>query len=121
MNFDGLRDSILKLMAGGRQAIDTGSFQNDMTTFANADDVMTLLIHLGYLGYDFDTKEVFIPNREIMQEFVTATTAKNSWDEVMKSVKHSDELLKAVWSGDEEAADQWVLLFHLHNHWGKNH
>ena len=113
MNFDGLRDSILKLMAGGRQAIDTGSFQNDMTTFANADDVMTLLIHLGYLGYDFDTKEVFIPNREIMQEFVTATTAKNSWDEVMKSVKHSDELLKAVWSGDEEAAADYIENAHL--------
>ena len=113
MNFDGLRDSILKLMAGGRQVIDTGSFQNDMTTFANADDVMTLLIHLGYLGYDFDTKEVFIPNREIMQEFVTATTAKNSWDEVMKSVKHSDELLKAVWSGDEETAAAYIENAHL--------
>ena len=113
MNFDGLRDSILKLIAGGRQVIDTGSFQNDMTTFANADDVMTLLIHLGYLGYDFEAKEVFIPNKEIMQEFVTATTAKNSWDEVMKSVKHSDELLKAVWSGDEEAAAAYIENAHL--------
>ena len=75
MNFDGLRDSILKLMAGGRQAIDTGSFQNDMTTFANADDVMTLLIHLGYLGYDFETKEVFIPNKEILVGFVKASKA----------------------------------------------
>lgn len=75
MNFDGLRDSILKLMAGGRQVINTGSFQNDMTTFANADDVMTLLIHLGYLGYDFETKGVFIPNKEILVGFVKASKA----------------------------------------------
>lgn len=113
MNFDGLRDSILKLMAGDRQVINTGSFQNDMTTFANADDVMTLLIHLGYLGYDFETKEVFIPNREIMQEFVTATTAKNSWDEIMKSVKHSNDLLQAVWNGDEEKVASYLETAHL--------
>lgn len=113
MNFDGLRDSILKLMAGDRQVINTGSFQNDMTTFANADDVMTLLIHLGYLGYDFETKEVFIPNREIMQEFVTATTAKNSWNEIMKSVKHSNDLLQAVWNGDEEKVASYLETAHL--------
>ncbi len=113
MNYDGLRDAILKLMAGGRQVINTGSFQNDMTTFANADDVMTLLVHLGYLGYDLKTKEVFIPNREIMQEFVTATTARDSWDEVMKSVKYSDELLKAVWAGDEEKTAAYIENAHL--------
>lgn len=113
MNFDGLRDSILKLMAGGRQRIDTGHFQNDMTTFANADDVMTLLIHLGYLGYDDDQKVVFIPNNEILQEFVTATTARDSWDEVVKSVKNSDNLLKAVWNRDEETVAEGIGNAHL--------
>ena len=113
MNFDGLKDSIIKLMAGERQVINTGSFQNDMTTFANADDVMTLLIHLGYLGYDIDNKEVFIPNREIMQEFVTATTAKDSWDEVVKSVKKSDELLNATWNMDEKAVSNYIENAHL--------
>lgn len=113
MNYDGLRDAILRLMAGGRQVINTDGFQNDMTTFANADDVMTLLVHLGYLGYDFETKEVFIPNREILQEFVTATTAKNAWDEVVKSVKRSNELLKAVWNRDEETAASYMENAHL--------
>ena len=75
MNFDGLKDSILQLMAGGRKRIETGHFQNDMTSFENADDVMTLLIHLGYLGYDFETKEVFIPNKEILVGFVKASKA----------------------------------------------
>lgn len=113
MNFDGLRDSILKLMAGSRQKINTGTFQNDMTSFATADDVMTLLIHLGYLGYDFDTKEVFIPNKEIMQEFVAATTGKDSWSEVMNSVKKSDELLNATWSMDLSKVAELVENAHL--------
>ena len=113
MNFDGLRDAILRLIAGERQVISTGSFQNDMTTFENADDVMTLLIHLGYLGFDFETKEVFIPNREIMQEFVTATTAKNSWNEIMNSVKHSQELLEATWNKNEEAVAAYIENAHL--------
>lgn len=113
MNFDGLRDAILRMMAGDRQVINTGSFQNDMTSFANADDVMTLLIHLGYLGYDFDTKEVFIPNREIMQEFITATTAKNSWDEIIKSVKNSQKLIEATWLGDAEKVASYIENAHL--------
>ena len=82
MNFSGLRDTVVKLMAGGRQKIDTRSFVNDMTTFHSADDVLTLLVHLGYLGYDFDTKEVFIPNREIMGEYVTATRV-SQWSEII--------------------------------------
>ena len=96
MNFDGLRDSIIKLMAGERQVIDTGSFQNDMTTFNNKNDVMTMLIHLGYLGYDVETGEVFILNREIMMEFVTATTSESPWHEVTSSVLENKKLIEAI-------------------------
>lgn len=112
MNYRGLRDSIIAMIAGGRTQIDTGSFQNDMTTFSNADDVMTLLIHLGYLGYDFDRKEVFIPNREILQEFVTATTV-SSWSEIINSVKDSQQLLNATWNGDEDAVAAGIKKAHL--------
>ena len=112
MNFAGLRDTIVKLMAGGRQKIDTRSFVNDMTTFHSADDVLTLLVHLGYLGYDFDTKEVFIPNREIMGEYVTATRV-SQWSEIVHSVLQSDKLLQATWKGDEEAVAKGMEEAHL--------
>ena len=112
MNFSGLRDTIVKLMAGGRQKIDTRSFVNDMTTFHSADDVLTLLVHLGYLGYDFDTKEVFIPNREIMGEYVTATRV-SQWSEIVHSVLQSDKLLQATWNGDEEAVAKGMEEAHL--------
>lgn len=112
MNYDGLRDAIIAMMAGGRIRIDTGSFQNDMTTFHNADDVMTLLVHLGYLGYDFEKKEVFIPNKEIMSEFVTATSV-SGWDEIVHSVKQSDRLLKDLLEGNEDAVAEGVEKAHL--------
>ena len=112
MNFEGLKDSIILLMAGGRKVIDTRSFTNDMTTFHSADDVMTLLIHLGYLGYDFDRHEAFIPNKEIMDEFVTTTTV-SQWSEIICSIKQSDALLQATWKKDSDAVALGVEAAHL--------
>jgi len=112
MNFDGLRDAILAVMAGGRVEIDSRSFSNDMTTFHSADDVLTLLVHLGYLGYDFPHKEIFIPNKEIMDEFVTATT-RSEWAEVLRSIKKSKELLQATLEGNETIVAKGIAAAHL--------
>lgn len=71
MNFDGLRDTVTELLAGKRQVINTATFTNDMVTFQTKDDVLTLLVHLGYLTYDFDTKEISIPNFEISEQFAS--------------------------------------------------
>lgn len=73
INFEGLKDDIVEMMNGkNRILVNTRSFSNDMVTFHSKDDVMTLLVHLGYLGYLSDTGEVFIPNHEILNEYVTA-------------------------------------------------
>ena len=69
MNFEGLKDDVLSMMAGESVPVNTGSFTNDMTTFRTEDDVLTLLIHLGYLVYDTDNKTVRIPNNEIRNEY----------------------------------------------------
>ncbi len=52
MNFDGLREKVIDMIAGEKVSVNTGKFQNDMSTFYSADDVLTLLIHLGYLTYN---------------------------------------------------------------------
>ncbi len=65
MDFDGLRGDILRMLGGERVKVNTLSFRNDMRNFRIKDDVLTLLIHLGYLAYDAETAETFIPNREI--------------------------------------------------------
>ena len=79
-------------MDGGRLRIDTSTYQNDMTTFTGRDDVFSLLIHLGYLGFDDECSEVFIPNREILDEF-KASTKGNEWVAAFKArlIKRRDE------------------------------
>lgn len=98
MNFSGLRDDILSMMAGERVAVNTGSFANDMATFRTEDDVLTLLVHLGYLGYDYENKNVFIPNNEIRAEYVNAVSVSD-WGEVSKALKNSADTLSAIWQG----------------------
>ena len=72
-DYDGLKDAVALLMDGGRIKIDTSTYQNDMTTFNGRDDILSLLIHLGYLGYEDEKSEVYIPNREILEVFKIST------------------------------------------------
>ena len=110
-DFDGLKDAVALLMDGGRYRIDTSSYQNDMTTFHSRDDVLSLLIHLGYLGYDDETGEVFIPNREILDEFRTSTKS-GEWVDTFKSFAISQELLKATWDQDAERVAELLEKAH---------
>lgn len=82
MNFDGLKDAVVQMLTGGRCKINPDRFQNDMTSFKSGDDILTLLIHLGYLAYDFETKEVYIPNEEVRSEFRNAIEGAG-WDAVV--------------------------------------
>ena len=97
MNMDGLKDAVIKMLAGESEKINTGTFENDMTSFATKDDVLTLLVHLGYLTYDSETEEVSIPNREVSKEYLNAISTMD-WDEVSKSIKASQKLLESLWN-----------------------
>ena len=112
MNFDGLRDDILNMIAGNHVPVNTGSFTNDMTTFHSEDDVLTLLIHLGYLGYDSVSRCVFIPNYEVQSEYVNAV-AVSDWGEVSSALKNSAETLKAIWEGRPAQVAEGVRQAHF--------
>ena len=114
MNFEGLKDKIKELIAGERIEINPGKFQNDMTTFYSADDILTLLVHLGYLTFDFYTKQVWVPNSEVAQEFINSIE-DGGWEEVMRSVRASDELLKATLACDEEKVAELIEQSHQDN------
>ena len=114
MNFDGLKDTIIELLAGQKAVIDTTTFTNDMVTFNTKDDVLTLLIHLGYLTYNSNTKEVSIPNYEISEQFAS-TIRVMGWSEVANSIKNSDELLKATLACDEEKVAELIEQSHQDN------
>ncbi|MDE7415561.1 MAG: ATP-binding protein [Lachnospiraceae bacterium] len=101
MDFDGLRSDIVQMVGGGRVRVHTRSFQNDMRNFKTRDDVLTLLIHLGYLAYDSETKEAFIPNKEIIEEFDNAMSV-GGWSNVISILKASEKLLDDTLQCDGE-------------------
>lgn len=111
LNYDGLKNAIVGMLAGERRRINTGKFSNDMTNFETADDVLTLLIHLGYLAYDFEREEVYIPNREISREFCNAVEGAD-WAEIANAVRGSYQLLEDIWSMREERVAKAVEQAH---------
>ena len=101
MNMDGLKDAIVTMMAGGSVEINPDTFVNDMSTFEGRDDVMTLLIHLGYLSYNAREKTVSIPNREVAKEYYNAVSTMD-WKNVMAAITDSKQLLQNVLEGQAE-------------------
>lgn len=111
MDFDGLKTAIIKMISGDAVTVDTSSFQNDMVSFESKDDVLTLLIHLGYLAYDQKNNLAFIPNEEVRQEFISATKRKK-WNELVKFEQQSNDLLNATLDMEEEKVAAGIEKIH---------
>ena len=111
LDFFGLKSAIGYLMDGGRLVVDTEGYQNDMSSLGSRDDVLTMLIHLGYLGYDSATGEVFVPNREIMGEF-ERTVASDESGAFVRSYRRSLALLRATWDLDADAVAEGLERYH---------
>lgn len=114
MNYEGLKNDIISMLAGGRCKVNPTKFQNDMSVICSKDDVLTVLIHLGYLSYDWRKDECYIPNREVAGEMVNAVEA-NNWRPVVDALKASEQLLKATIEGDEQAVAKGVEAAHDEN------
>jgi hypothetical protein len=111
MDFDGLKEAIVQMLGGAHCPVNAIGFQNDMTSIKNRDEVLTLLVHLGYLAYDADKKTVHIPNEEIREEFVYAVE-NGSHKEVAKLIQTSDQLLLATLDQDEDAVAEAIGKAH---------
>ena len=111
MNFDGLKDDIIRMLAGERVSVRTTGFQNDMRIVNSKNDVLTVLIHLGYLAYDQQTNKCYIPNKEVADEMNNVVNA-TAWTQLAKALENSQNLLEATLSGDEQAVAQGIDLAH---------
>ena len=111
MDMDGLQDSVVRMLAGESVSINIGTFSNDMTTFATKDDILTLLVHLGYLTYDSIRETAAIPNKEVSQEYVNAISTMN-WHGVADSVESSRKLLEALWAMDADTVASGIDKAH---------
>lgn len=114
LNFDGLKDDIINMLAGGRCKVNTTSFLNDLTIINNKDDVFTVLIHLGYLAFDKTSKECYIPNKEVGDEMVNAVNASD-WTILSDALESSEKLLQATLKGDEQTVAAAIDRAHDEN------
>lgn len=111
MNFDGLKDDILKMLAGGNADVEVGTFRNDLSDIASKDEALTALIHLGYLGYDAEDLSAYVPNYEVASAYDLALR-KCGWSEVSKMISRCDEVLKATIRKDAEKVAEIIELAH---------
>ena len=111
LNFDGLKEAVIGMLGNVGCKIDPSTCQNDMTTFKTKDDVLTLLIHLGYLSFDEKNSEAFIPNQEIAQEFLRSVKT-GGWDGLVQALNRSDQLLQNTWELNGEAVAEGVDAIH---------
>ena len=100
MNMDGLQNKILRLIAGEPVEVYTDDFENDFETFNSSDDVLTLMIHLGYLVYDDETEQARIPNEELRMEFKRLLNRPSN-KRLSELVQASERLLQDTLNGNE--------------------
>ena len=104
----------VQMIAGEKVPVNPDKFQNDMTTFYSADDVLTLLVHLGYLTYDEQNRVVWIPNGEVRQEFINSIE-DGGLEPVVQAIHSSEKLLQATLSGDEQTVAELIEQVHQAN------
>lgn len=111
LDYDGLSKTLAELIGGIEVNIDTSGFSNDLVTFRDRDDVLTLLIHLGYLAYDEDSETVSVPNEEIKREFAKAIRGVKRADTIQR-VRESDQIIYDTIHGNAEAVAAQIEKIH---------
>ena len=111
LDFDGMSEIVAELIGGGTVRVDVNGFNNDFVTFKNRDDVLTLLIHLGYLAYDEVTGQARIPNEEIRQEFARVVRDVRR-DDTIRRIRESDQLLYNTVEENAEAVAAQIEKIH---------
>ena len=114
MNFKGTKDDVIAMLGGGRVRVNVGMYENTVESFTNKDDVFTYLIHLGYLAYDEEEGECYIPNREIHEEWQKAIKNNEDYSETDKIISASRDLLDATLRGNEEIVAKALDEAHYH-------
>ena len=113
-NFVGTRDAVIRMMAGESVGVNVTRYLNTMDSFGTTDDVLTYLIHLGYLAYDREHKKCRIPNREVRQEWENALLSDKNYETTNRIIAESEELLHETWKGNEDAVAKALDESYIH-------
>lgn len=112
MDYSGLKNTIIEMLSGVDVEVNTSTFKNDPAKINGRDDVLTYLIHLGYLAYDEENGKAFVPNEEIRQELSIAAASSN-WDDMLSFQRESERLVDATIQCDENEVAAAVEKIHM--------
>jgi len=115
LDFDGLKNKIAQMISGHDITVNPHKFTNDMSTFNSVDDVLTLLVHLGYLTYNFEKSTVRIPNEEVKGEFINSIEDLDDWSSVVAAIQKSHQLLHAIWNKKASSVAVGIQEVHEQN------
>ena len=112
MNFDGILDDVKTMIAGGKIHVNVDSYLNTMTDFHSKDDVFTYLVHLGYLAYDEDSEQCYIPNREVRDQWILSVRPAPEYKTLIELVDTSKQLMESTIEGDSDAVAEALNKAH---------
>lgn len=113
MNYEGLKDDIISMIAGGTCPVRVTKFSNDMHDIKCKDDVFTVLVHLGYLAYNPEERECYIPNMEVRMELENAV--EDSGWRIADVIANSQKLLKETLAGNADYVAEVIDKAHDEN------
>ena len=113
LNFDGVKDAVVRMMGGEKVDVRVSSFRNTMDSFHDKDDIFTYLLHIGYLAYDDEAQQCYIPNEEVRQQWFDALKITDDYQEIIKLLESSKELMNSLLAKDEAALAE--ALEHVHS------
>ena len=111
LNYAGLKDDILDILAGGKVRVKTTSFSNDLHDITSKDNAITALIHLGYLGFDAERSQAYLPNYEVATAYESALET-GSWQEVARSIGLAEDLLWATIDKEAAKVAEFIEIAH---------
>ena len=114
MNFDGTKDRVIKMISGSKADVNISTYKNTMSDFRTCDDVFTYLIHLGYLAYEPENQKCYIPNKEVRDEWISAISVSQEYEQTDKIIKSSKALLYETINGNEKAVAASLDISHIH-------
>ena len=112
MDFEGILQDVKTMIGGGRVYVDVSQFLNTMNDFHDKDDVFTYLIHLGYLAYNRDEQECYIPNREVRDQWIKSIKQSPDYKGLMELVNASKQLVESTIECDAPAVAEALNKSH---------
>lgn len=113
-NFDGAKDDVIKMIADESIDVNVTTYKNTMNSFNTKNDILTYLLHLGYLAYNKDEKTCRIPNNEVRQEWFNVAETDSDYKVTDSIIKASKELLSETIKGNEKLVAMSLDESHIH-------